>query len=148
MKEGAATRIGWAQRYANLQAPLGFDKFGYSVRSRKGTRFHESVGKHYHQGGYKEGDYIGCLIELPEDPRRDYLPLSYKDKPLIKFKSHFYFEEKDGVKEAAKTQVCSGSTTATSVLPTCNVQKQNMQGKIFIAILIFLKSIDGDFFSH
>lgn len=38
MPEGAATRIGWAQRYANLQAPLGFDKFGYSVRSRKGTR--------------------------------------------------------------------------------------------------------------
>lgn len=106
MKEGAATRIGWAQRYANLQAPLGFDKFGYSVRSRKGTRFHEAVGKHY-SSGYREGDYIGCLVELPEessstDSSRDYLPQSYKDKPLIKFKSHFYFEEKDGVKEATK----------------------------------------------
>ena len=52
MKEGAATRIGWAQRYANLMAPLGFDKFGYSVRSRKGTKFHESIGKHY-SNGYK-----------------------------------------------------------------------------------------------
>ena len=39
--EGGATRIGWAQRFANLQAPLGFDKFGYSMRSRKGTRFHQ-----------------------------------------------------------------------------------------------------------
>ncbi len=27
-----------------------------------------------------------------------------QDKPLIKFKSHFYFEEKDGIKEAAKIQ--------------------------------------------
>ena len=29
MPEGAAARIGWAQKNANLQAPLGFDKFGY-----------------------------------------------------------------------------------------------------------------------
>ncbi len=32
LPEGAATRIGWAQKNANLQAPLGFDKFGYSCR--------------------------------------------------------------------------------------------------------------------
>ena len=101
--EGAATRIGWAQRFANLQAPLGFDKFGYSMRSRKGTRFHQSIGKHYADGGYKAGDYIGCLIELPDRPGfADYLPHTYKDKPLVKFKSHFYFEEKDRVTEAEK----------------------------------------------
>lgn len=34
LPEGAATRLGWAQEYANLQAPLGYDKFGYSWRSR------------------------------------------------------------------------------------------------------------------
>ena len=112
MKDNAATRIGWAQRYANLQAPLGFDKFGYSIRSRKGTKFHESIGKHY-SNGYKEGDYIGCLIELPEDPKIDDLPQSYKDKPLIKFKSHFYFEEKDGVKEAAKNLKVQQGTKIT-----------------------------------
>ena len=44
LPEGAATRIGWAQKNANLQAPLGFDKFGYSCRSRKGTKFHEAIG--------------------------------------------------------------------------------------------------------
>ena len=38
MPEGAATRLGWGRRYANLQAPLGYDKFAYSWRSRKGTR--------------------------------------------------------------------------------------------------------------
>ena len=27
-----------------------------------------------------------------------------QDKPLIKFKSHFYFEEKDGIKDATKSQ--------------------------------------------
>jgi hypothetical protein len=34
MPESSATRLGWAQEYANLQAPLGYDKFGYSWRSR------------------------------------------------------------------------------------------------------------------
>jgi Set1/Ash2 histone methyltransferase complex subunit ASH2 len=38
MPEGSATRLGWGQEYANLQAPLGYDKFGYSWRSRKGTK--------------------------------------------------------------------------------------------------------------
>ena len=75
MPDGAATRIGWAQKNANLQAPLGFDKFGYSCRSRKGTKFHDSVGKHY-SDGYGQGDVIGCLIELPD--KSIHLPPSFK----------------------------------------------------------------------
>lgn len=39
-----ATRIGWAQELASLLCPIGYDKFGYSWRSRKGTVFHESIG--------------------------------------------------------------------------------------------------------
>lgn len=34
MREGSACRIGWGQAFANLQTPLGFDKFGYCWRSR------------------------------------------------------------------------------------------------------------------
>lgn len=34
MPDNSACRIGWGQKYANLQTPLGFDKFGYSWRSR------------------------------------------------------------------------------------------------------------------
>jgi len=101
LPEGAATRIGWAQKNANLQAPLGFDKFGYSCRSRKGTKFHESIGKHY-SDGYKVGDVLGCMIILPSG-NLDFLPKSYKDKPLIKFKSHLYFEEKDKLQENLKS---------------------------------------------
>ena len=99
MPDGAATRIGWAQKNANLQAPLGFDKFGYSCRSRKGTKFHDSVGKHY-SDGYGQGDVIGCLIELPGGDIQ--LPPSCKDQPLIKFKSHLYYEEKDELQENLK----------------------------------------------
>ena len=33
--------------YANVQTPLGYDEFGYSIRSKKGTIFHQSKGKSY-----------------------------------------------------------------------------------------------------
>lgn len=49
----------------NLQAPCGYDKFSYSWRSRLGTAFHESRGKHYADEGYKKDDVIGCMIYLP-----------------------------------------------------------------------------------
>ncbi|XP_029044148.2 set1/Ash2 histone methyltransferase complex subunit ASH2 [Osmia bicornis bicornis] len=101
MPEGSATRLGWGQEYANLQAPLGYDKFGYSWRSRKGTRFHESRGKHY-SNGYGEGDTLGFLILLPDTHDVSHLPNTYKDRPLVKFKSHLYYEEKDQVPEALK----------------------------------------------
>ncbi|KAJ7380308.1 Set1/Ash2 histone methyltransferase complex subunit ASH2 [Desmophyllum pertusum] len=98
-----ASRIGWSQLYGNLQAPLGYDKFSYSWRSKKGTRFHESRGKHY-SDGYTNGDVIGFYISLPENNRHpaEFLPPTFKDKALIKFKSHLYFEEKDLVDKAEK----------------------------------------------
>lgn len=81
MPEGAATRIGWGQDYANLQAPLGYDKFGYSWRSKKGTRFHDSVGKHY-SNGYGEGDTLGFMIVLPASKKTRLLPNTYKDRVI------------------------------------------------------------------
>ncbi|XP_039968548.1 set1/Ash2 histone methyltransferase complex subunit ASH2 isoform X4 [Bactrocera neohumeralis] len=101
MPEGAATRLGWGQEYGNLQAPLGYDKFGYSWRSRKGTRFHESHGKHY-SDAYAEGDVLGFLIDLPDETDTNYLPNTFKDRPLVKFKSHLYYEDKDKVQETLK----------------------------------------------
>ncbi|XP_058798250.1 set1/Ash2 histone methyltransferase complex subunit ASH2 isoform X2 [Phymastichus coffea] len=101
MPEGSATRLGWGQEYANLQAPLGYDKFGYSWRSRKGTRFHESRGKHY-SNGYGEGDILGFLVILPDIHSPTHIPNTYKDRPLVKFKSHLYYEEKDSVPDAIR----------------------------------------------
>ncbi|CAF1080785.1 unnamed protein product [Didymodactylos carnosus] len=91
-----AARIGWAQylgtikekgqQYflplfclfviANLQTPIGTDKFGYSWRSKKGTIFHEANGKHY-SNSYGENDVLGFLIILPESTSH-LLPRKYK----------------------------------------------------------------------
>uniref|UniRef100_A0A8C4RDG7 Ash2 like, histone lysine methyltransferase complex subunit n=1 Tax=Erpetoichthys calabaricus TaxID=27687 RepID=A0A8C4RDG7_ERPCA len=102
MPPETASRLGWSQPLGNLQAPLGYDKFSYSWRSKKGTRFHQSIGKHYSEG-YGQGDVLGFFIELPEDTETARsLPDTYKDKALIKFKSYLYFEEKDFVDKAEK----------------------------------------------
>ncbi|KAK3090741.1 hypothetical protein FSP39_014239 [Pinctada imbricata] len=104
MPDQSATRIGWTQSLGNLQAPCGYDKFSYSWRSRKGTKFHQSRGKHYCDGGYKEGDVLGFFLHLPQPGNLGkLLPETYKDRPLVKFKSHLYYEEKDNVSEAEKT---------------------------------------------
>lgn len=58
----------------NLQAPCGYDKFSYSWRSRLGTVFHNSRGKHYAESGYTKGDVIGCLIHLPKVAYADMIP--------------------------------------------------------------------------
>ena len=79
MPTNTAARIGWAQHLANLQTPIGTDKFGYAWRSRKGTAFHEASGVHYSNGGFAENDVLGCLIILPETtPPSVVLPRTYK----------------------------------------------------------------------
>ena len=108
MPDGSHVRLGWSQELGNLQGPCGYDKFSYAWRSRKGTRFHESIGKHFTDGGYGQGDVIGMLIVLPKDDdpespnNPNYLPPTFKEKPLVKFKSYLYFEEKDDIPAALK----------------------------------------------
>ncbi|XKL67448.1 hypothetical protein PGB90_002939 [Kerria lacca] len=106
MRDGSACRIGWGQAFANLQTPLGFDKFGYCWRSRKGTKFHEARGKHYSLG-FGEGDTLGLLIYLPETKKTPAIPPTLKDRPLVKFKSHLYYEEKDYLVEKTKNLTTS-----------------------------------------
>jgi Set1/Ash2 histone methyltransferase complex subunit ASH2 len=99
MPSNTATRIGWAQHLANLQTPIGTDKFGYSWRSKKGTIFHEASGFHYSPGGYTENDVLGFLIILPDTTPPDVmLPRKYKKLPLVKFKNYIYFEERDDLR--------------------------------------------------
>ena len=100
-----ATRLGWCQEYGNLQAPLGYDKFSYSWRSMKGTRFHQSRGKHYAEEGYSEGEVVGFHISIPEPVPHtsDLLPKTYKQQALIKFKNHLHYEEKDISEQVEKT---------------------------------------------
>ncbi|XP_021092475.1 set1/Ash2 histone methyltransferase complex subunit ASH2 isoform X7 [Heterocephalus glaber] len=95
MPPDTAARLGWSQPLGNLQAPLGYDKFSYSWRSKKGTKFHQSIGKHY-SSGYGQGDVLGFYINLPEDTETaKSLPDTYKDKVSINFGPCFKYPPKD-----------------------------------------------------
>ncbi|XP_062515147.1 set1/Ash2 histone methyltransferase complex subunit ASH2-like [Corticium candelabrum] len=104
LPSGSACRIGWSQNYGNLQAPLGYDKFGYSWRSKKGTRFHQSRGKRY-SSSYEAGDVLGFYIYLTEwrPCKTVILPDHHKNQTLIKFRNYLYFEERDLVEKAEKS---------------------------------------------
>ncbi|GJQ74715.1 putative zinc ion binding protein [Trypoxylus dichotomus] len=96
------TRGSWYWEATVEEMPEGYDKFGYSWRSKKGTKFHESCGKKY-SSTYGEGDTLGFLIILPESVHTRLIPNTFKDRPLVKFKSHLYYEEKDNVAECLKS---------------------------------------------
>ena len=153
--DGSHLRLGWAQQLANLQAPLGYDKFGYSWRSRKGTIFHESNGLHYATGGFKKGDILGVLIHIPESNPVSQLPPTYKDKPLVKFRSHLYYEDKDDVAGSIKKlKPLEGSYIKFYKNGTCiGVAYRNIYGGIYYPTLSLFKSINvsvnfGPSFSH
>jgi len=98
----STVRVGFAQACADVQCPLGYDEFGYSIRSKKGTVFHKSKGKSYmkNKEGFVEGDIIGCHIYLnPENDAAKQLPDTLKEATLVKFKNFNYFESLDHKKK-------------------------------------------------
>jgi len=97
----AAVRVGFAQAQADGQCPVGYDGFGYAIRSRKGTVFHQAKGKSYtaKKEGFEEGDVIGCEIFIPKEKEvTKTLPDTLKEATLVKFKSFYYFESRTNKK--------------------------------------------------
>jgi hypothetical protein len=61
-----AVRVGWGQTLAEVQAPIGYDEFGYGYSNRHAALFH--CCKSVRTGdAAREGCVIGCLIRLPQD---------------------------------------------------------------------------------
>lgn len=88
----------------NLSIFHRYDAFSYAWRSTHGTVFHQSNGQHYADEGYREGDVIGCFIQLPmsEEERAKALPDSLKDECLFKYKHYLYYELLESAQESLK----------------------------------------------
>jgi len=65
---GSHVRLGWSMRTADLQAPVGYDKWSYGVRSIKGSKIHCSL-REDNWGGepFGPGDVVGCGISMVSD---------------------------------------------------------------------------------
>ncbi|GJQ10194.1 hypothetical protein GpartN1_g2886.t1 [Galdieria partita] len=57
-------RIGWCTIQADMEAPIGYDKYGYSIRDKTGELFHEQRLIPFGEA-FGEGDTIGCFLHLP-----------------------------------------------------------------------------------
>jgi len=58
-------RLGFGTYQSELQAPIGFDEFGFGYRDVDGSKVHKGVRSEYGEG-YKEGDVIGMVLHLPK----------------------------------------------------------------------------------
>ena len=99
----------------NLQAPCGYDKFSYSWRSRLGTAFHDSRGKHFAEAGYAKGDVIGCLIHLPKMASANMIPSTTVVHPLLATSTNKH--NKSGVKSEFFRHKPSTETPLINYLP-------------------------------
>lgn len=57
-------RLGWGTKRAELNAPMGFDEFGFSYRDLEGSKVYNGKREPYGEA-YGEGDVIGLWIHLP-----------------------------------------------------------------------------------
>ncbi len=61
-------RVGFASDKADKNAPIGFDRYGYSIRDTDGRVYHEANGADFGSGtGFSTGDVLGCYLVLPPD---------------------------------------------------------------------------------
>lgn len=69
-RDRSHVRVGIARREAALEAPVGFDGYGYGLRDVNGQKITLSRPKEFMKGliedpGFHNGDVIGLLVELP-----------------------------------------------------------------------------------
>lgn len=95
-------RVGIGRKEASLEAPVGFDGYGYGVRDIGGQKVTLSRPQKFLDVGFGTGDTIGILIELPDlKPQYDQIPLNrfnehgniVRDQIPIKYKNSLYFEQ-------------------------------------------------------
>ncbi|EGV65310.1 transcription factor, contains a PHD finger motif [Yamadazyma tenuis] len=101
-------RLGVGRREASLEAPIGCDGYGYGIRDVNGQKVTLSRPKPFMDEGFKTGDVMGVLIDLPslEDHYKSFeqeLKAAenkfnvhgniVRDQIPIKYKSSLYFEQ-------------------------------------------------------
>lgn len=103
---GGHVRIGMGRREASLEAPIGFDGYGYGLRDTTGQKITLSRPKPFMSQGFKSGDTLGLLISLPtlkEHQKSLEFDIStnefnengnlVRDQIPIKYKNSLYFEQ-------------------------------------------------------
>lgn len=100
---GAHVRVGVARREAALEAPVGFDAYGYGVRDVGGQAVHLSRVRRFMEEPVGTGDVIGFHVYLPPEAAEEQKPAGgaedgsdqkglWRDRIAIRYKGLLYFE--------------------------------------------------------
>lgn len=67
-EDGSHVRFGIGRREAAIEAPVGYDGYGYGFRDKNGQKVHLSKPTPFLKKGdeFRSGDVVGLLIELPD----------------------------------------------------------------------------------
>lgn len=77
---------------ACLNAPVGYDAYGYGYRDKTGEKVYCSRPQKFAEP-FQTGDVIGLFIHLP--PKTDAFKSPARKRIPIAYKEHLWFEEKD-----------------------------------------------------
>lgn len=83
-------RLGWSSKRAEINAPVGYDKFGVGYRDLEGCKVLSALRSEYGEA-FGEGDVIGLFIHLPEGGR----PLEAKYAEVVRYKGMLYQVQDD-----------------------------------------------------
>lgn len=64
-----SVRVGWSQALAEIQAPVGYDEYGYAISNKQSKIFHCSRG--YSVDMASQVGRIGCLLKISDDMELD-----------------------------------------------------------------------------
>lgn len=85
-------RVGWATKKAEINAPVGFDAFGYSYRDLEGSKVHRAMREPY-GAVFKEGDTVGLFLHMPSGGR----PMERQVQDVVRYKGALYtVQEEEG----------------------------------------------------
>lgn len=65
LEDESHIRLGWGASKADIQAPVGVDRYGFAYGDVGGRKIHESRPRDYTGISFAPGDIIGCYIYLP-----------------------------------------------------------------------------------
>jgi Set1/Ash2 histone methyltransferase complex subunit ASH2 len=135
-------RLGWAQKFANLQGPCGFDAFSYSWRDLEGTAFHRSRGHLVPGGGFGVGDIVGLGIQLPaaaSTPAQPFPPGFRQGEKAVLYKNNVYFEERVTPVETAPVAGTAIQGFVNGV-PHGALFNDLLQGEYFAAVSLYMNA--------
>lgn len=84
-------RLGWSTNQSEINAPVGYDQFGFGYRDLEGSKVHKALRSEYGEP-FGEGDVLGLFLHMPEGGKT----LEARKNELVRHKGALYHEVPPG----------------------------------------------------